>query len=95
MWTDQHRTRLKDVVMQAGLDEVARFLERAGPATRLNAKSDRAATTAPRGSSAASACSLASAGRPHALTMLAPLRPWRSQTLRVSTTSGQPATSPA
>lgn len=45
MWTDRHRTRhetrLKDVVMQAGLDEVARFLERADPSTRPNAKSAR------------------------------------------------------
>jgi putative transposase len=50
MWTDQHRTRhetrLKDVVMQAGLDEVARFLERADPATRPNAKSARAVMAA-------------------------------------------------
>jgi putative transposase len=35
MWTDRHRARheprLKDMVLQAGLDEVARFLERADP----------------------------------------------------------------
>lgn len=35
MWTDRHRTRhetrLKDMVFQASLDEVARFLERADP----------------------------------------------------------------
>ena len=35
MWTDRHRTRhearLKDMVLQAGLDEVARFVERADP----------------------------------------------------------------
>src|SRR3954465_7810003 len=35
MWTDRHRTRhearLKDMVLQAGLDEVTRFLERADP----------------------------------------------------------------
>ncbi|MGH1573421.1 IS5 family transposase [Methylobacterium sp. P31] len=35
MWTDRHRTRhetrLKDMVLQASLDEVARFLERADP----------------------------------------------------------------
>lgn len=35
MWTDRHRARhearLKDVVVQTGLDEMARFLERADP----------------------------------------------------------------
>jgi putative transposase len=35
MWTDRHRTRhetrLKDLVLRASLDEVARFLERADP----------------------------------------------------------------
>ncbi|GEP01879.1 transposase [Methylobacterium haplocladii] len=35
MWTDRHRTRhearLKDMVLQAGLDEVTRFVERADP----------------------------------------------------------------
>jgi putative transposase len=42
MWTDRHRTRhetrLKDMVMQAGLDEVARFLEQADPPGRPNAQ---------------------------------------------------------
>ncbi|SFL58538.1 hypothetical protein SAMN05192568_10072 [Methylobacterium pseudosasicola] len=41
MWTDRHRTRhearLKDLVAQAGLDEVACFLERADPPGRLDA----------------------------------------------------------
>ena len=41
MWTDRHRTRhearLKDMVLQAGLDGVARFLERADPPGRLDA----------------------------------------------------------
>lgn len=41
MWTDRHRTRhearLKDMVLQVGLDEVARFLERADPLGRLDA----------------------------------------------------------
>src|SRR3954471_3756811 len=42
MWTPRHRTRhetrLKDVVVQASLDEVARFLERADPPARPNAQ---------------------------------------------------------
>jgi putative transposase len=42
MWTDRHRTRhearLKDLVMQAGLDEVARFLARSDPPGRANAQ---------------------------------------------------------
>src|SRR3954469_25848489 len=42
MWTDRHRTRhearLKDMVMQAGLDEVARFLARSDPPGRANAQ---------------------------------------------------------
>lgn len=50
MWTDRHRTRhetrLKDLVMQAGLDEVARYLEKADPPTRPNAKSARAVLAA-------------------------------------------------
>ena len=41
MWTDRHRTRhearLKDMVLQAGLNEVARFLERADPPGRQDA----------------------------------------------------------
>ena len=41
MWTDRHRTRhetrLKDMVLQVGLDEVARFLERADPPGRSDA----------------------------------------------------------
>jgi len=41
MWTDRHRTRhearLKDMVLQTGLDEVARFLERADPPGRPEA----------------------------------------------------------
>lgn len=41
MWTDRHRTRLKNMVMQAGLDELARFLEWADPPARSNAKSAR------------------------------------------------------
>jgi putative transposase len=45
MWTDRHRTRhearLKNMVMEAGLDEVARFLERADPPARPNARSAR------------------------------------------------------
>ena len=45
MGTDRHRTRhetrVKDVVVPAGLDEVARFLERAAPTRRRNARSAR------------------------------------------------------
>src|SRR3954452_18344174 len=45
MWTPRHRTRhetrLKDVVVQASLDEVARFLERADPPGRPNAQPGR------------------------------------------------------
>jgi putative transposase len=45
MWTDRHRTRhearLKNMVMEAGLDEVARFLKRADPPARPNARSAR------------------------------------------------------
>jgi len=41
MWTDRHRTRhearLKDMVLQTSLDEVARFLERADPPGRPDA----------------------------------------------------------
>jgi putative transposase len=46
MWTDRHRTRpdarLKDVVAQAGLDEVARFPERVDPPAGPNAQPARA-----------------------------------------------------
>ncbi len=42
MWTDRHRTRheprLKDMVLQASLDEVACFLERADPPGSPNAR---------------------------------------------------------
>ncbi|WP_050783624.1 transposase [Methylobacterium nodulans] len=45
MWTDRHRTRhearLKDMLMPAGLDEVARFLARADPPGRANAQPAR------------------------------------------------------
>lgn len=45
MWTDRHQTRhatrLKDMVLQAGLDEVARFLKRADPPGRLDATERR------------------------------------------------------
>ena len=45
MWTDRHRTRhetrLKDMVLQAGLDEVARFLKRADPPGRPEATAAR------------------------------------------------------
>ncbi|MHC2001800.1 transposase [Methylobacterium sp. CM6241] len=45
MWTDRHRTRhearLKDMVLQAGLDEVAGFLERADPPGRPDATAAR------------------------------------------------------
>lgn len=45
MWTDRHRTRhearLKEMVMPAGLDEVARFLARADPPGRANAQPAR------------------------------------------------------
>lgn len=45
MWTDRHRTRhetrLKDMVLQASLDEVARFLERADPPSNPHAPQAR------------------------------------------------------
>ncbi|MHC2018739.1 transposase [Methylobacterium sp. CM6247] len=45
MWTDRHQTRhearLKDMVLQAGLDEVAGFLERADPPIRPDATAAR------------------------------------------------------
>lgn len=45
MWTDRHRTRqearLKEMVLQAGLDEVARFLARADPPSRPEATAAR------------------------------------------------------
>lgn len=45
MWTDRHRTRhearLKDMVLQAGLDEVAGFLERGDPPGRPDATAAR------------------------------------------------------
>src|SRR3954453_6691575 len=45
MWTDRHRTRhearLKDLVMQAGLGEVARFLARSDPPGRATAQPGR------------------------------------------------------
>lgn len=49
MWTDRHRTRhearLKVMVLQAGLDEVARFLERADSPGRLDATPARRVLT--------------------------------------------------
>ena len=45
MWTDRYRTRhearLKDMVLQAGLDEVAHFLKRADPPGRPEATAER------------------------------------------------------